>query len=255
MVGETDLNLNQSADSTIELVSKLLTSLRDSTSPDNFCQLLALSVLRDYKVESTFIARLDSDACLTMVGSWGYPPERTRIDDRPSIRTPMAITDAIREGEIKVFPTWEAYLETYPHLEHKAGPGNAIVCVPFSSDGTRSGGLGITFTNSIEGLPINRQLLELMVKCCEVVISGTWARSAFGSTAPRTSPLTYSDLTSRQKTIIQLVREGNTNTEIAVKMRFSPSLIKKELQELYRIFHISDRKRLASIAPIATDQK
>lgn len=243
------MNEAQQNIASLDLVSRLLTALRDSTSPDNFCQRLALNVLRDFEVESTFIARLDSDACLTMVGSWGYPAERRRIDDRPSIRTPMAITDAIREGKIKVFSTWQSYLDAYPQLEHKAGPGNAIVCVPFSRDGSRSGGLGITFSHSIENLPINEQLLDLMVMCCEVMINGSWAQSTFSPNPEPAGPKTYADLSSRQKTIIQLVSEGNTNPEIAVKLRFSPSLIKKELQELYRIFSIADRRALANLAP------
>ena len=236
-------------DTTLDLVASLLAALRDSTSPDNFCQRLALTVLRDYKIESTFIARLDSDACLTMVGSWGYPPERRRIDDRPSIRTPMAITDAIREGKVMVFETWESYLERYPHLEHKAGPGNAIICVPFSPDGSSSGGFGITFTNSISQMPLSPKVLDMMATCCEVLINGSWAQAAFSPGAGHANPKSWADLNTRQKTIVQLVAEGNTNPEIAVKMRFSPSLIKKELQELYRIFGVSDRKALAALAP------
>ena len=233
---------------TLELVTRLLAALRDSNSPDNFCQRLALAVLRDYEVESTFIARLDSDACLTMVGSWGYPPERRRIDDRPSVRTPMAITDAIREGKVMVFETWEAYLAKYPHLEDKAGPGNSIICVPFSPDGSSSGGFGITFSKSISQMPLAPKVLDLMATCCEVMISGTWAQAAFSHGAGAPNPKAFADLNNRQKTIIQLVREGNTNAEIAVKMRFSPSLVKKELQELYRIFGANNRKSLAELA-------
>ena len=172
-----------------------------------------------------------------------------RIDDRPSIRTPMAITDAIREGKVMVFETWESYLERYPHLEHKAGPGNAIICVPFSPDGSSSGGFGITFTNSISQMPLSPKVLDMMATCCEVLINGSWAQAAFSPGAGHANPKSWADLNTRQKTIVQLVAEGNTNPEIAVKMRFSPSLIKKELQELYRIFGVSDRKALAALAP------
>lgn len=234
-------------DSTLEIVTRLLAALRDSTSPDNFCQRLALNVLRDYQIEATFVARLDSDGCITMVGSWGYPPERRRADDRPSVQTRMAITDTIREGKTLVFPTWEKYMEAYPHLEKRAGPGRGFVSVPFSLDGTRAGGFGISFGTSLEQIPISDKVLELMAMCCDVMIASSWAQSAFNAHDEGFAPKAISDISSRQKTILQLVSEGYTNPEIAHKLRYSASLVKKELQGLYRLFGVADRKALAQL--------
>lgn len=249
--------MGEAADSrqSLDLVGRLLSALRDSTSPDNFCQRLALNVLRDYQVEATYVARLDSDGCVTMVGSWGYPPERRRSDDRPSIRTPMAITDTIRSGKTLVFETWDAYIAQYPHLAHRAGPGKAFVCVPFSVDGTRPGGFGITFAASLEQLPISERVLDLMAMACDVMISGSWAQAAFTGNELAADPRGFADLSSRQKNILQLVSEGYTNPEIALKLRFSSSLIKKELQGLYRIFGVQDRKALGSLASATLDDE
>ncbi|MFM6978029.1 MAG: response regulator transcription factor [Micrococcales bacterium] len=232
---------------TLDLVNRLLQALRDSTSPDNFCQRLALNVLRDYKIEATFVARLDMDGCITMVGSWGYPPERRRSDDRPSVQTRMAICDTIREGKTLVFPTWEKYMEAYPHLEHRAGPGKAFVSVPFSRDGTRAGGFGISFAETLDEVPISEEALELMAMCCDVMVASTWAQSAFNSHDEVLVPKAISDISSRQRTILQLVTEGYTNAEMALKLRYSPALIKKELQSLFRLFGVVDRKGLAKI--------
>ena len=232
---------------TLELVTRLLMALRDSTSPDNFCQRLALNVLRDYKIEATFVARLDTDGCITMVGSWGYPIERRRIDDRPSIQTRMAITDTIREGKTLVFSTWEKYMEAYPHLEHRAGPGKAFVSVPFSLDGTRAGGFGISFAETLDAVPISDEVLKIMAMCCDVMIASTWAQSAFNAHDENLAPKAITDITSRQRTILQLVTEGYTNPEMALKLRYSPALIKKELQGLFRLFGVVDRKALARI--------
>jgi len=239
--------MQKNSEPTLELVTRLLMALRDSTSPDNFCQRLALNVLRDYKIEATFVARLDTDGCITMVGSWGYPPERRRVDDRPSVQTRMSITDTIREGKTLVFPTWEKYMEAYPHLEHRAGPGKAFVSVPFSLDGTRAGGFGITFAETLDEMPISDEVLQIMAMCCDVMIASTWAQSAFNAHEEGLSPKAITDITSRQRTILQLVTEGYTNSEMALKLRYSPALIKKELQALYRLFGVVDRKGLAKL--------
>jgi DNA-binding CsgD family transcriptional regulator len=238
------VNMSSTANNSMALVKRLLKSLRDSTSPDNFCQQLALSVLRDYKIEATYVARLDTDGCITMVGSWGYPVERRRIDDRPSIQTRMAITDTIREGKTLVFPTWDLYMDAYPHLEHRAGPGKAFVCVPFSQDGTRAGGVGISFAQTLDKVPIPDDVLELLAICCDVMIASTWAQSAFSARKEGLPTKAIADLSLRQKTILQLVAEGYQNADIAHKLRYSGSLVKKELQALYRLFGVADRKGL-----------
>jgi DNA-binding CsgD family transcriptional regulator len=241
------MKFHNQGDDLLELVTRLLLALRDSTSPDNFCQRLALNVLREYRVEATFVARLDSDGCITMVGSWGYPPERRRADDRPSVQTRMAITDSIREGKTLVFSTWDKYMDAYPHLENRAGPGKAFVSVPFSLDGTRSGGFGISFAETLDEMPISERALELMAMCCDVMVASSWAQSVFNTHAEHIEPKAISEVTARQKTILQLITEGYTNAEIALKLRYSPSLVKKELQGLYRLFGVSDRKALAQL--------
>ena len=232
---------------TLDLVARLLTALRDSTSPDNFCQRLALNVLRGFKIEATYVARLDTDGCVTMVGSWGYPAERKRSDDRPSIQTRMAITDTIREGKTLVFSTWQKYMDAYPHLGHRASPGKAFVCVPFSHDGTRAGGFGITFAETLDEVPIAEEALELMAICCDVMVATTWAQSAFSATEQGLDVISISSMTLRQKTILHLLEEGYSNPEIALKLSYSPGLVKKELVVLFRLFGVTDRKSLVKI--------
>jgi DNA-binding CsgD family transcriptional regulator len=159
----------------------------------------------------------------------------------------MAITDSIREGKTLVFSTWEKYMDAYPHLENRAGPGKAFVSVPFSLDGSRAGGFGIAFASSLEQMPISDKVLELMAMCCDVMIASSWAQSAFNSREEGLAPKAISDINSRQRTILQLITEEYTNPEIALKLRFSPSLVKKELQALYRLFGVGDRRSLAKV--------
>lgn len=238
---------NRGEDDLLELVTRLLLALRDSTSPDNFCQRLALNVLREYRIEATVVARLDSDGCITMVGSWGYPPERRRADDRPSVQTRMAITDSIREGKTLVFSTWEKYMDAYPHLENRAGPGKAFVSVPFSKDGSRAGGFGISFAETLDDVAISERALELMAVCCDVMIASSWAQTVFNTHSEVADPKAITEVSARQKTILQLVAEGYSNAEIALKLRYSPSLVKKELQGMYRLFGVADRKSLTQL--------
>jgi DNA-binding CsgD family transcriptional regulator len=136
-------------------------------------------------------------------------------------------------------------MNAYPHLEHRAGPGKAFVCVPFSQDGTRAGGVGISFAQPLTEVPIPEEVLEIMAICCDVMIASTWAQSAFSAGKEGLTPTSLNDVTLRQRTILQLLTEGYNNADIALKLRYSPSLVKKELQALFRLFGVADRKGLA----------
>lgn len=229
--------------------------MRDSTSADDFCQRLAMNFLSDFNLEATYVARLDNDGRFTMVGSWGYPEDRRRPDDRPSLWEPMAMTETVRSGDIMVFDTWEAYVERYPHLKHRAGPGKAFVCVPFSKDGTRTGGLGIAFAEPLTDKPLDHSLLEILATAGDCMINRGWADNLFKHPireAERTdasgAPLQLArpeTLTVREIGILRMVAQGMTNASIARSLKYSESLIKKELIEIFKKLGVKNRKDAA----------
>lgn len=224
------------------VVSGTLRAMAKSSNPDELCDYLANEVLSDFDVVATYLAVLDSDGRVTMVGSWGYPEDRKSPLDRPSLWYPMAITDTIRTGEIEIYPTWDAYVTKYPHLLHRASPGKSFVCVPFSNLGRRAGGLGLTFGRELTDVEEFTQLWEVMGQAGDLFVSRSWAGGVFKArgldveTLPSTEQLddVKERFTERDLEVIRLTLDGFTVAEIARKLSFSESTIKQTRMAVYK---------------------
>ena len=232
-----------------ETISRLLNAMAISTSTDDFCDLLANVVLKQFDVAATYLAVLAPDGKITMVGSWGYPPERRSPEDRPSLWHPMAITDTVRTGEIQVYATWNDYVTKYPHLEQRASPGKSFVCVPFTTDGRRIGGLGLTFVHELAEEQLDLALWQILAQAGNVFVSKSWAAEAFSNTAHSvTAPRAVggsgvSDkkpaFSTRELDVIKRTIAGETAKEIANNLSYSESTIKQDRMAIYKKLGVS----------------
>ena len=245
----------------LEIISRLLLAMEESKNPNEFCDYICNSVLQENNVVASYLAVVESDGRITMVGSWGYPPERRRPDDRSSLWYPMAITDTIRTGQVQLFKTWDDYLKKYPHLQHKVGPGKSHVCIPFSTGGRRRGGLGLSFESELSGVLEQRKIWDILAQAGGLFVSKSWGVGVFGkSSAGIANPMDEaeirSSLTPRDEEIIKLSIKGLTVSEIAKKLNFSESTIKQSRIALYKKFGVSraaDLEHAARVVGIDLD--
>ena len=226
----------------LQVLSGALRAMAKSSNPYELCDYLANEVLADFNVVATYLAVLDADGRVTMVGSWGYPESRKSPDDRPSLWYPMAITDTIRTGEIQVFPTWASYVEKYPHLVERASPGESFICLPFSNLGRRAGGLGLTFGRPLTNWEEFAQLWEVIGQAGDLFISKSWAGNVFKPGGLNVDELpslqdgseVVSNFSERDLEVIRQTIQGRTVTQIARDLRFSESTIKQARMGVYK---------------------
>ena len=230
------------ANQALKVVSGTLRAMAKSSNADELCDYLANEVLSNFDVVATYLAILEGDGRVSMVGSWGYPEDRKSPDDRPSLWYPMAITDTIRTGEIEVYPTWDSYVKKYPHLVHRASPGKSFVCVPFSNLGRRAGGLGLTFGRELSNVEEFTQLWEVIGQAGDLFVSKSWAGGVFKArgfdveSLPSTEQVgeIRESFSERDLEVIRLTLDGYTVTEIARVLNFSESTIKQARMSVYK---------------------
>lgn len=223
----------------LEIVRGMLQAMADSNSPDELCDFLANDVLSELGVVASYLAVLDSDGRITMVGSWGYPASRRSPDDRPSLWYPMAITDTIRTGKVHSYGSWDEYIDRYPHLEHRASPGKSFVCIPFSNKGRRAGGLGLSFGQELPEVGDHEEIWEILAQAGGLFVSKSWAGGVFRPNAytaekPMDEAELRSSLTARELEVIQLTSDGKTVAQISRILNFSESTIKQTRMAVYR---------------------
>lgn len=225
----------------LSVISRLLRAMAASQSADEFCDFLANDVLSSYGIVATYLAVLDSDGRVSMVGSWGYPASRRSPDDRPSLWQPMAITDTIRTGEIHIYDSWQAYMDKYPDLGHRASPGKAFVCVPFTNQGKRTGGLGITFSEELTSQDIDKEFWQVIAEAGDLFVTKSWAGKVFKTNSKSIEDVTgsyhqdvRSSLTARDLQVIKMTIDGKTMQQIGRALNFSASTIKQSRMAIYK---------------------
>ena len=233
-----------------ELTLGTLRALSEADNADQFCRSMALSVLQEFGVIATYVARLDSDNRISMIGSFGYSQQRVENTGRPSIWENMSITETIRTGKVMVYETWDEYIAKYPDKEHLASPGQAFVCLPLRYRGATSGGFGITFSRPIKDLGLDARIWEVFSAAGEVFLSKSWSSELVRNPVPinqygEDALFAVGSLSERERQVLELVAEGKTNEQIARSMAYSTSTIKQDTIRIFRVLGVKTREEAA----------
>lgn len=249
--------LNLDLTSAFSLTKSLLKTLVSSANPDDFCRSLVHNVLNGHGAMAAFVCRVDPDGRLQMMGSYGYDPDRVSKAQRPSLWDPMGISESIRTGQILVFNGWEDYLIRYPDKSHLAGPGKAFVAVPFAMAGSPAGGLGVAFNRYVTQDEFNEMLWQTVSLIGEVYVSPAWFNAVNAFTSATDSSVVRNavpSLTNRQHQILDYIRDGLTNDQIARNLSFSQSTIKQETIKIFKALGVSNREEAAAVAAELANQ-
>lgn len=231
----------------LDLVLRMLRALADAENADELCRALALDVLLEYGVVATYVARLDSDGHISMIGSYGYSKQRVENTGRPSIWENMSITETIRTGKVMVYKTWDEYIARYPDKAHMASPGKAFICLPLRVKGARAGGLGISFAEPIDGVPINPRLWDVFSAAGDVFLTKGWAAELIRRPVPTDAfgedeKFAAASLTDREQVVLREIALGKTNQQIARELAYSESTIKQDTIRIFKVLGVKSRK-------------
>ena len=231
----------------LDVTLRMLKALAEAEDADEFCRALALDVLLEYGVVATYVARLDSDGHISMIGSYGYSQQRVENTGRPSIWENMSITETIRTGKVMVYETWDEYVERYPDKAHMASPGKAFVCLPLRVKGARAGGLGISFAEPIAGVGINPRLWEVFSAAGDVFLTKGWAAELARRPVPtidfgEDDKFAAATLSDREQVVLGQIALGKTNQQIARDLAYSESTIKQDTIRIFKVLGVKTRK-------------
>lgn len=192
--------------------------------------------------EPTAVAylQLSRDGILHVVsheGFVGFNPESiSRID----IDSDRAASEALRSGRLRILTLEERLAQASDLPEELRGYWRSSVAIPI---GLQS----IYFINFREDVTAISEFEEF-IKCI-----GSLLTSFEGQVRDRRrgkKELWFDEksesLSSREKRIVELIREGKTNPEIATELGYSESLIRQETVSIYRKLGVNGRKELRS---------
>jgi len=228
----------------LDLISQLNEYLElKRPSLDDLVHFLTVRTLQPWNAERVFISRIDRDGVFRDFSFFGFP-----IDDASqwkevhiTDRVPMA--DAARSASI-VIADEERLLAVYKSLVkfHEQWVGRVIVDVPIIKGGVSIGVMGIVFIGKIPSDESFLPFLRSVATCIVFAMDDTRRKIALKRTlGPK------SELTDRQKNILEMMAQGLTNAVMASRLGFSESLIRQETVKIYRNLNVNNRHEASAI--------
>jgi DNA-binding CsgD family transcriptional regulator len=212
-------------------------------SLDEIVHFLTVRTLAPWDAERVFIARVDRAGVFRDFSFFGFPLDNSANWQEVHISDRVPMADAARNGTI-VVASEEQIVEVYKTLVDRRSEwiGRTIIDVPIIKGGVSVGVMGIIFKGETPKdesfLPFLRSLASCIVFALDESRRKLASRRTYG---PK------SDLTDRQKKILEMMSQGLTNSAMASKLGFSESLIRQETVKIYRSLNVSNRREASQI--------
>ena len=217
-------------------------------SAEVIAKFLVLKTFANYSPSSLYIVELNDDGYLAPVGGFGF--EKTAIArlGRVPLSLHIPITDVVRRDQCIFINNVEQLYAEYPSLSEIEGMATdwelamAWPILPF--------GVGFAFLD--HSIDVDEDF-ENYLRLTGAVIALHLLREKVESPIPEYQrsvdrKRTSIDMSNRQKLILEILSKGATNSEIALAIGYSESLVHQETIEIYRILGVSGRRELITVA-------
>jgi DNA-binding CsgD family transcriptional regulator len=228
-----------------ELANFLAGSKRDH---EDLSKFLVFKTFAHFSPTALYIAEITEDGCLSPTGGYGFEKTAIATWGRFPLNMHVPITDAVRHDKCIVIDRIDYFFEQYPILQEIGNfstDWGAVVAWPMLPFG-----VGFAF---LESAPTNNSEFEEFLRLIgAVIVLDILSREVMSTTiqvenTSHKKPVS-THLSNRQKVILEKLAKGATNSEIALEIGYSESLIRQETIEIYRILGVSGRKELITSA-------
>ena len=211
-----------------------------SPEPNELCASLATRVCPAGELAKIYLARLDQDGFFRGLASFGYAKESKIHEYKVGLVKSVPMPDAYLRSEVIVLNKVELATR-YPHFEtvDNRSPWESMAIAP-----TIGGGLVFVFRLQVQ--LAKSKSTQLYFEAIAKILSFYRKECNQQMLAPviqikREEPIVKSQgqdlrsrpLTKRQRTILALIQEGLTNSQIAGAIGYSESLVRQESILIY----------------------
>jgi DNA-binding CsgD family transcriptional regulator len=210
--------------------------LASKPSLDELTSFLSLKHCPSGEVSRVYFAKILNGSTLKVEAALGFEPENCYVGKVFPIEIGRPSGRAILENKIIVELDKPEYYIKYPAIRNAPIPYPWIsqVSIPINNQYFMQCG---RYAPMIEGDELFYQNLQSLMQIYFTRI---------GKVSLEIGDLFGKPLTARQETILDLMRKGLTNEDIATKIGYSPSLVKQETMLIFSKLGISGRKDLTN---------
>ena len=232
---------------------------------DQVLKLLCLKTLNEFELESMVYFALHSNGHLKPTSAFGINLDEMQISQESfSLHAFTPCSEAIKEQKLVFVDNFREAKHSYQVLAPLDIPPhfNSLVAFPIILGGNIFGVmLGLSPRKKVKSPQLIEVLQAIATTIGSLLIgatkngkSHTHATSETTFVIPRAEPENQSeniregsDLTERQRLILQMIADGRTNADIADLLGYSESLIRQETIRIYSKLSCSGRNEAAQI--------
>jgi hypothetical protein len=209
-----------------------------STKPalDELCNFLSLKHCPSGEVSRVYFAKILDENNLRVEAAHGFEPENCYVGKVFSLEIGRPSGRAILENNIIIEVNKPEYYVKYPAIKNAPipYPWSSQVSIPISNQYFMQCGRYVPMS---EGDELFYQNLQSLMQIYFTRI---------GKVSLEVGDLFGKSLTPRQEKILDLMRSGLTNEDIAQKIGYSSSLVKQETMLIFSKLGISGRRDLTN---------
>ena len=208
-------------------IDELSSLLASASSATDLCRKLVHSDLTNESTTGASIFSIDQQAHFHLVGSYGkgLPVSGVSVWDEHPFGT------AARSGKL--------HNTTVQAID---GSDVEAYCIPLTKGSDPIGILCLTLSVGAKMSEISPEALSVVSKVTGIWLDSLGVNSSSITNGSQTSGAPSPEsLTERQLTVLRLMAEGNTNSQIAQELILSESTIRQETVKIYRALGVHAR--------------
>ena len=233
----------------LEIISDFTIFLQNKgLTIQNICQYLVTVSLKDYGFYCSVFAEIQKSGQVRVTSYFGADPKDVEAWQDMSLEIKTPVNDCLRENRIVWINTLPSYSQEYELLNSLPTDKRlkTLVAFPLRGSSHLLGALSILSSKKIE---LDTEI-ELLIKglghmtALRMEINSNSKNKAMDLSNGE-SPISannLSQLTARQKKILEMLIEKKTNKEIADELIYSVSTIKQETISIYEKLGIRGRE-------------
>ncbi len=233
----------------LEIISDFTIFLQNKgLTIQNICQYLVTVTLKDYGFYCSVFAEIQKSGQVRVTSHFGADPKVVEAWQDMSLEIKTPVNDCLRENRIVWINTLPNYSQDYELLNLLPTDDRlkTLVAFPLRGSSHLLGALSILSSKKIE---LDTEI-ELLIKslghltALRMEINSNSKNKSIDSSNGESSisATNLSQLTPRQKKILEMLTEKKTNKEIADELNYSVSTIKQETIAIYEKLGLRGRE-------------
>ena len=214
---------------------------RDVPNLADLCQFSVFRTFSHLGAVSIFVSQLGSDGMIRSIGHYGISDDMQQSWNRQSIDDHLPVPDSMRNDRMYWISSAEDWHRDYPKLkEYKIeDETKAFITWPIKIKKSPLSVLGLTLHTPIAPSPNEITFLTTVGGLFALHLSSESENAQHGTQSNEEKA--YNFLSRRQREILELMADGNTNIEIGTQLAYSESTIRQETMKIYEIFEATGR--------------